>query len=65
MTKEFATPEQMAAAQTDVDAWKTRYPEAADALRDTWKAHLMLVGHKRLGRIILNPKKCSSILQLW
>ncbi len=50
---EFATPQQIGAAEEDVKVWAQTYPEAAEKLKEVWGRHYLQVGHKRMGRLLL------------
>lgn len=49
----FASQEQIEAATQELRAWEREFPEAARRLKALWQKHLLYVGHKRLGRILL------------
>jgi len=51
--KAFGTAEQIEEALDALDAWKKKHPEAAAELMVLWKKHTSTIGHKRLGRGLL------------
>lgn len=60
MATDFGTQEQIDAAESALDQWAERHPEAAEGLRQLWQQHLFEVGHKRLGRILLGKEVVPS-----
>jgi hypothetical protein len=45
---EFATPELVEAARKDLQAARTK-----EDVADVWRRHVMTVGHRRLGRLLM------------
>lgn len=54
--REFKTQEQIDVAEAAMDAWIEKYPAAAQTLQQLWTLQLMQVGHKALGRMLLDKE---------
>ena len=51
--KPFKTDEQVQAMEDDMREFFCAYPEGAAMIKSVWRKHLMEVGHKAMGRLVL------------
>lgn len=56
----FFKDEDMKKATVEVAEWKSKFPEAANELKEIWKRNIMTAGHKTMAREIVKEQQVKK-----